>query len=263
MSTTSLESYYVQNERKISFDSTIDYPFPNPHLYWRERERERNQQNAIQIDDMHIRHDISRSTFIYYYARKAGLVPEKTFPSWYDEGGREARKEAARKKVRVYLGLKTRPDEKDLDAAPVFRCMEWDRGFWGKDGRNVRGVRGVGRDSTGGYKVLDCPADEETSVRKANSAPLLSRPHPLLKLHPPRRAASAGPGHKLKLNPPRRPLSYEVRAKSAIRKTRSGSGAGKRAIGGRGRAERGEGWSGAGVKKNRRKRTVRQRPDWR
>ncbi|KAK3178369.1 hypothetical protein OEA41_000504 [Lepraria neglecta] len=171
-----VERYLLENERLSTFDYTLGYPFPNPWCYWRKGER--NDQSDYP-DDMAIRHYIPRSLFNYYYARKGGLILAK---DW----ARDSKDLVAVDKLITRCTVETIPEDKGY-----LRPVEWDRGFWGQDGRIIMGET---KGKSGEFKALDGPPEVEYREMIVSSAPPPSASRPILKPHPPKRAGLAAPG---------------------------------------------------------------------
>ena len=141
--------------------------------------------------------------------------------------------------------VETIPEDKGY-----LRPVEWDRGFWGQDGRIIMGET---KDKSGEFKAIDGLPEVEYREMIASSAPPPSASRPILKLHPPKRAVLAAPGPRLVLNPPKAPGAGagpgvgESRAGSGFLDTRFERNPVRKATGGRMSAN-------AGLKKKKKKK---------
>lgn len=99
--------------------------------------------------------------------------------------------------------------------------MEWDRGFWGRDGRIIRGET---RGGNGGFKALNGAAGMGfVGEREANSAPPALAVRPLLRLNPPKAPGSSVLRPKLRLNPPNKMLRSKMSAGAGVKKRMKGT----------------------------------------
>lgn len=195
---------------------------------------------------MAVRHYIPRSLFNYYYARKEGLISAK---DWV----RDSKDLVVVDKLVMTCTVEMIPEDKGY-----LRPVEWDRGFWGYDGRIIMGET---KDKSGEFKAFDGPPEVEYRDMTVSSTPSPSASRPILKLNPPKRAGSAAPGPRLVLNPPKAPGAGaepgvgESRAGSDFLGTKFERNPARKATGSRMSAN-------AGLKKKKRERkgTVRERP---
>ena len=99
--------------------------------------------------------------------------------------------------------------------------MEWDRGFWGRDGRIIRGET---RSGSGRFKALNGAAEMEfVGEREAISASPALAVRPLLRLNPPKAPGSSVLRPKLRLNPPNKMLGSKMSAGAGVKKRRKGT----------------------------------------
>ena len=181
----------LNNDHHIHTTSTT--PALEHHLISNSQKNHNRPSSSYR--DFDIRHFLPRSLLNYYYARAAGLIPAKDWPRDSED------------LIAIDIAIMRCRVRK---ISTLRRTVEWDRGFWGRDGRISRGET---RGGSGGF----------VRERKANSAPPILAARPLLKLNPPKAPGSSAPRLRLRLNPPKKALRSEMRAEAGVKKRRKGT----------------------------------------